>query len=85
MTTRKPPPNTRRAGAKWFKASRQFREECHRRGDRCWRCGGEIDWDAPAGTSQAFETDHSIPVNGPGGRPDLMSAALTVARFPQNM
>ena len=67
--TRKPPPNTRRAGSKWFKTANAFKERCRRRSEPCWICGEEILYDADPGAQLGFELDHRIPVRD---RPDLM-------------
>lgn len=49
--------------ATWARLRRRLRADAEKRGDRCWICGGEIDYLAPAHHPDAWEPDHVRPVS----------------------
>jgi 5-methylcytosine-specific restriction endonuclease McrA len=52
-----------RKGAVWEKVRKQALYRDMSKNARCWICGQEIDYRAPAGTPDAWEPDHYLPVD----------------------
>jgi len=48
--------------SQWKRLRAKLRREAERNGDRCWICGGEIDYIAPAHSPDSWEPDHVKPV-----------------------
>ncbi|HAT1303620.1 MULTISPECIES: HNH endonuclease [Corynebacterium] len=44
-----------------LKLRRQYLTQCQAQNLPCWLCGQPIDYQAPAGTTNAFEPDHYHP------------------------
>jgi len=57
-----------RNGHRDRKLKREHRARCRAANAPCWLCGQPIDYAAPPGTPDSFESDHRIPVSI---RPDL--------------
>ena len=46
---------------RWKKLRQRLYLKARANGDRCWICGGEIDYDAPAHHPDSWEPDHVKP------------------------
>lgn len=51
-----------RKGSVWVRVRQQALYRDMKKNARCWICGQEIDYRAPAGTPDAWEPDHFFPV-----------------------
>lgn len=49
--------------AQWKRLRKKLRDSAERRGDRCWICGGAIDYLAPSHAPDSWEPDHIKPVS----------------------
>lgn len=52
-----------RSGSVWRRVRSQAYYRDLESDARCWICGGRIDYAAPAGTPDAWEPDHFLPVS----------------------
>ena len=53
---------TRIKGERWERVREAAYERDRKADAPCWICGGRIDYRAPAGTPEAWEPDHYLPV-----------------------
>jgi 5-methylcytosine-specific restriction endonuclease McrA len=62
-------------GKAWELLLASFKAECKGRGDNCWICREEIDYELRGRQTRAFSADHIVPTSLPGGQRQVLRRA----------